>query len=42
VHRFFEDHPLRSSQKTLEQILERLDVNTAFARRQRDLIRDIF
>ena len=42
VHRFFEDHPLRSSQKTLAQILERLDINTAFAQRQADVIRDVF
>ena len=42
VHRFFAEHPVRSSQKTLDQILERLDINTAFAQRQRDVIRDIF
>ncbi|HET6794910.1 MAG TPA: M1 family metallopeptidase [Acidimicrobiales bacterium] len=38
IRRFFADHPLRSGQRTLEQILDRLDVNSAFARRERDSI----
>jgi aminopeptidase N len=31
VHAFLEAHPLRSGQRTVEQIRERLDVNVAFA-----------
>jgi len=42
IRSFFAAHPVRSSQKTLDQILERLDVNTAFAQRQADVIRDAF
>ncbi len=42
AHRFFDAHPVPSGQKTLQQILERLDVNTAFAQRQRQVIRDLF
>ncbi|HEX6475653.1 MAG TPA: ERAP1-like C-terminal domain-containing protein, partial [Acidimicrobiales bacterium] len=34
VHAFFAEHPLRSGQRTLEQTLERLDVNRAFAERE--------
>jgi puromycin-sensitive aminopeptidase len=34
VHAFFADHPLRSGQRTLQQTLERLDVNQAFAARE--------
>ncbi|HWC39929.1 MAG TPA: ERAP1-like C-terminal domain-containing protein, partial [Acidimicrobiales bacterium] len=34
VHAFFSDHPLRSGQRTLQQTLERLDVNQAFAARE--------
>jgi hypothetical protein len=34
VHAFFAAHPLRSGQRTLEQTLERLDVNQAFAMRE--------
>jgi len=36
ARRFFTDHPLRSGGRTLDQTLERLDVNVAFASRQRD------
>jgi len=42
IRAFFGAHPVRSSQKMLDQILERLDVNTAFAVRQADVIRDAF
>jgi hypothetical protein len=35
IHAFFDEHPIRSGQRTLEQILERLDVNVAFAERER-------
>jgi puromycin-sensitive aminopeptidase len=34
VHAFFAAHPLRSGQRTLQQTLERLDVNQAFAARE--------
>jgi puromycin-sensitive aminopeptidase len=34
VHAFFAKHPLRSGQRTLQQTLERLDVNRAFAERE--------
>jgi hypothetical protein len=34
VHAFFAEHPLRSGQRTLQQTLERLDVNQAFAERE--------
>jgi hypothetical protein len=34
VHAFFADHSLRSGQRTLQQTLERLDVNQAFAARE--------
>jgi aminopeptidase N len=34
VHAFLADHPLRSGQRTLDQTLERLDVNLAFASRE--------
>jgi hypothetical protein len=34
VHAFFAEHPLRSGQRTLQQTLERLDVNRAFAERE--------
>jgi puromycin-sensitive aminopeptidase len=35
ARRFFAAHPLRSGGRTLEQILERLEVNVAFAERER-------
>ncbi|HET6811532.1 MAG TPA: M1 family metallopeptidase [Acidimicrobiales bacterium] len=35
IHAFFDAHPIRSGQRTLDQILERLDVNVAFANRER-------
>jgi puromycin-sensitive aminopeptidase len=35
IHAFFQEHPVRSGQRTLDQILERLDVNVAFANRER-------
>ena len=38
IHAFFQEHPIRSGQRTLEQILERLDVNVAFANRERDRV----
>ena len=38
IHAFFEEHPIRSGQRTLEQILERLDVNVAFANRERERV----
>jgi hypothetical protein len=34
VHAFLADHPLRSGQRTVNQTLERLDVNLAFASRE--------
>jgi puromycin-sensitive aminopeptidase len=34
VRAFFADHPLRSGQRTLQQTLERLDVNQAFGARE--------
>jgi hypothetical protein len=34
VHAFFAAHPLRSGQRTLQQTLERLDVNQAFSARE--------
>jgi hypothetical protein len=34
VHAFFAEHPLRSGQRTLQQTLERLDVNQAFGARE--------
>jgi aminopeptidase N len=34
VHAFFAEHPLRSGQRTLQQTLERLEVNRAFAERE--------
>ncbi|HEV2370061.1 MAG TPA: ERAP1-like C-terminal domain-containing protein, partial [Acidimicrobiales bacterium] len=38
IHAFFAEHPIRSGQRTLDQILERLDVNVAFATAQRDQV----
>jgi hypothetical protein len=34
VHAFFADHPIPTGQKQLEQTLERLDINAAFAQRE--------
>ncbi len=34
VHRFFAEHPIPTGQKQLDQILERLDINAAFAARE--------
>jgi puromycin-sensitive aminopeptidase len=36
VRQFCESHPVRSGQRTVEQMLERLQVNLAFAERSRD------
>ena len=38
IHAFFDGHPVRSGQQTLAQILERLDVNVAFAGREQGRI----
>ena len=38
IHAFFDEHPVRSGQRTLAQILERLDVNVAFAERERQKV----
>ncbi len=34
VHAFFAEHPLHSGQRSLDQTLERLDINVAFAERE--------
>ena len=34
AHAFLPAHPLRSGQRTVDQILERLDVHVAFAQRE--------
>ena len=40
IRAFFDEHPIRSGQRTLDQILERLDVNTAMANRERARVAD--
>ncbi|HVM08974.1 MAG TPA: M1 family metallopeptidase [Acidimicrobiales bacterium] len=42
VRSFLEAHPIKAGQKTVEQTLERLDVNVAFRQREADRIARLF
>ena len=42
VRSFLEEHPVKAGQRTVEQTLERLDVNVAFREREAERLAQVF